>query len=160
MHACIVYVGMGRRRRPETPWCQEAVELHRAWISNHVLSNSWDFPIVFLCFPSCSSSPAFVRQHLVSVSVSHFVFFVFSSGGSTCCFLPAQEPRQLLLDVLKVQPEAPGLPAGLPVMQAPHIWLWHRHNIRTSVRFPNTCWNLFYLDSSYLASLDVALVLA
>lgn len=67
-----------------------------------------------------------------------FCFFVVSSGVSMCCFLPAQEPCQLLLDVLKVQPAAPGPPAGLPVMQAPHIWLWHRHNIRKYVGFPNT----------------------
>lgn len=46
MKAHIVYMGMGRRR-PETPWCQEAIELHGAWISNHVLSTSWDFPAVF-----------------------------------------------------------------------------------------------------------------
>lgn len=148
--------GMGRRR-PETPWCQEAIELHGAWISNHVLSTSWDFPAVFYV-PHL--------QHLFS-STWHlgqfhilFFFFVVSSGVSMCCFLPGQEPCQLLLDVLKVQPAAPGPAAGLPVMQAPHIWLWHRHIIRKYVRLPNTCWNLFYLDSSYLATLDVALVLA
>lgn len=41
--------------------------------------------------------------------------------GGLLSLLLAQEPWQLLLGVIKVQPVAPGLPTGLPVGQASHI---------------------------------------
>lgn len=135
MNAHIVHVGMRCRRRPETPWCQEGTELPRAWISNHVLSMSWDFPVVF-------SVPHLL--HLFSstwhLCQFHILFFCCQQWGEHVLLSASTRtmPTALLLDVLKVQPAAPGPPAGLPVMQAPYIWLWHRHNIRKCVRFPNT----------------------
>lgn len=78
MKAHIVYMGMGRRR-PETPWCQEAIELHGAWISNHVLSTSWDFPAVFYV-PHL--------QHLFSstwhLGQFHILVFFLSVVGWAC----------------------------------------------------------------------------
>lgn len=49
----------GRGRRPETPQCQEAVQLHGAWVSNHILSTSGTLPSCALLLISsiCSAAP-------------------------------------------------------------------------------------------------------